>query len=105
MGRKIVSGVFASLLLFVLSTPVFAAGDATAGKDKSTACTSCHGIDGNSSDPNPSIAGMNVGKFTTAMKDYKTGKRNHAMMQMFAKKLSDQDIADLAAYYAAQKAK
>lgn len=100
MGRKIVWCVFTSLMLFLLSSPVFAAGDANAGKDKAAACTSCHGIDGKGSDPNPNIAGMNVGKFTTAMKAYKTGERKHAMMEMFAKKLSDQDIEDLAAYYA-----
>ena len=82
---------------------VFAAGDATAGKEKSATCTSCHGVDGKGSEPNTNIAGMDVGKFTSAMKAYKTGERNHAMMQMFAKKLSDQDVADLAAYYASKK--
>ena len=102
MEKKIVSGVFASLILFLLSNPVFAAGDVVAGKDKSVTCTSCHGVDGKGSDPNPNIKGMDVGKFTTAMKAYKTGERDHAMMQMFAKKLSDQDIDDLAAYYASK---
>ena len=45
---------------------------------------------------------MNIGKFSTAMNEYKSGKRDNAMMQMFAKKLSDKDVEDLAAYYAAK---
>lgn len=102
MGRKTIWGGSVALLFFLLSTPVFAAGDAAAGKEKSAACSSCHGIDGKGSDPNPNIKGMDAGKFTTAMQAYKSGERNHAMMQMFAKKLSDQDIADLAAYYASK---
>ncbi|MCI0505346.1 MAG: c-type cytochrome [Gammaproteobacteria bacterium] len=102
MSKKQVYAVFASVLLFLVSITGFAAGDANAGKDKSAACTSCHGVDGQGSEPNTKIAGMNVGKFKEAMQAYKTGARNNAMMQMFAKKLSDQDIEDLAAYYAAK---
>ena len=102
MSKKRVCCVFVSMALLAVSTAVFAAGDADAGKEKSSACTSCHGVDGQGSDPNTKIAGMSVGKFKAAMQAYKSGERNHAMMQMFAKKLSDQDVDDLAAYYSAK---
>ncbi|WP_455209295.1 c-type cytochrome [Kaarinaea lacus] len=102
MSKKLICGVFASMVLLLLSSVGYAAGDANAGKDKATACTSCHGADGQGSEPNTKIAGMSVGNFKAAMQAYKTGERNNAMMQMFAKKLSDQDVEDLAAYYAAK---
>jgi cytochrome c553 len=102
MSRKFTWSIFVSVVLFVFSSAGFAAGDAAAGKDKAVTCSSCHGIDGKGTKPNPNIAGMNVGKFTTAMKAYKTGERKNPMMGMFAKKLSDKDIEDLAAYFAAK---
>lgn len=102
MSRKIVLCTFASVALLVISSAGYAAGDANAGKDKASACTSCHGVDGQGSEPNTKIAGMSVGNFKKAMQAYKSGERNHAMMQMFAKKLSDQDVEDLAAYYTAK---
>lgn len=103
MNKKLLWSIFLTMGLFLLSGLTLAAGDATAGKDKASACTSCHGVDGKGSEPNTNIAGMNVGKFKTAMNAYKSGERNNAMMQMFAKKLNDQDIEDLAAYYASLK--
>jgi cytochrome c553 len=102
MSKKRVCCVFASMALLVFSSAAFAAGDANAGKEKANACTSCHGVDGQGSEPNTKIAGMSVENFKAAILAYKSGERNHAMMQMFAKKLSDQDIEDLAAYYAAK---
>lgn len=90
-----------SILLIPLSNAIYAAGDAAAGEKKAAACTSCHGIDGKGSPATPSvISGMNIGKFSKSLQAYKTGERKHAMMEMFTKNLSDQDIADLAAYYA-----
>ena len=100
MSRKIACSIFVSMVLLLLSSAGYAAGDANAGKEKSATCTSCHGVDGKGPEPNPNIGGMDVGKFAAAMKAYKTGKKKHAMMEMFSKKLSDQDIEDLAAYYA-----
>ena len=100
MNRKLISIVVASAFLIPLSSAVYA-GDAAAGKEKSTNCSSCHGANGEGSGaPNTKIAGMNVGDFKKAMQAYKSGERKHAMMEMFAKQLSDQDVEDLAAYYA-----
>lgn len=93
----------AAVLLIPLSTGAHAA-DANAGKEKATQCASCHGVNGEGNGtPNTTIAGMDVGKFSKSIKDYKTGARKNAMMEMFAKQLSDQDVENLAAYYAAIK--
>ncbi len=81
-----------------------AAGSAAAGKTKAQACADCHGDDGKGDDKNPSIAGMSVDKFTKAMAEYKAGTRTKSQkMIKEAKKLSDADVADLAAYYATLK--
>jgi cytochrome c553 len=87
---------------FVLAVPALAnaAGDAAAGKDKSSQCTSCHGVDGKGLANNPAIAGKPEGELLKSLMDYKTGANSNMMMGMVTKKLSDEDLADLAAYYA-----
>jgi cytochrome c553 len=85
----------------MLVGPAWAAGDAAAGKDKAAdACADCHGDSGKGDSDTPGIAGMSVADFTKAMKDYQSGAREGKKMAKVAKKLSDEDIADLAAYYA-----
>ena len=82
-----------------------AAGDAEAGKAKAAACAACHGPDGNSIAPNfPKLAGQHADYITKQLSDYKGGDRTDATMNAMAAPLSEQDIADLAAFYAAQKA-
>lgn len=92
--------VISSVFLLTLSGAALAGGDAAAGQQKAAQCSSCHGANGEGSGNNPKIAGMKPAAFIKAMGDYKSGARKHMMMEMFAKKLSDQDSADLAAYYA-----
>jgi len=98
---------FLSLVsIFALTSTglALAAGDAAAGEKKATAqCASCHGANGEGIGENPKISGMDQAKFIKSMNVYKTGEKKHMMMEMFAKKLSDQDNADLAAFYAAKK--
>lgn len=102
MSKKImITGMaFTSAFLLALSTTAFAGGDAAAGEKAAGQCASCHGANGEGVGENPKIAGMDTGAFTKAMNDYKSGARKNMMMEMFAKKLSDKDIADLAAFYA-----
>ncbi len=79
------------------------AGDAEAGKAKSATCAACHGADGNSPAPTfPKIAGQGERYLVKQMKDIRDGRRNVPEMVPFVMGLSDQDIADLAAYYATQ---
>ena len=80
-----------------------AAGDAQAGKAKAAACAGCHGANGQGVAPNPALAGKSEGQLAQAMQDYKSGKRPNAVMKGLVAGLSDQDIANLAAYYASLK--
>jgi len=83
-----------------------AAGDAAAGMKKSQTCAACHGADGNSINPAwPSLAGQHAEYLTKQLKEFKSGKRENAQMSPMAANLSDQDIADLAAYFSSRKIK
>lgn len=95
--------IIASSLLFATAGLAHADGDAAAGKTKSSQCASCHGVTGKGGGPNPPIAGLDKAKFATAIADFKSGKRKNPMMEMMAKKLSDADVADLAAYFSGLK--
>ena len=89
--------VVASTLLF--AAPVMAA-DAAAGKSKSATCVACHGPAGVSVNPMwPNLAGQKDMYLAKQMKDFRDGKRNDPVMAPMAKALSDDDIANLAAYY------
>ena len=78
-----------------------AAGNASAGKEKSATCESCHGADGRGTDPMyPVLAGQYEDYLVHALKAYRAGARQNAVMNGFASQLSDRDIEDLAAWYA-----
>ena len=81
------------------------AGDAQAGKAKSATCAGCHGANGEGMAPNPALAGKSASQLLQAMHDYKSGKRDNAMMKALVAPLSDQDMEGLAAYYASLKSK
>jgi cytochrome c553 len=85
------------------SAVVHAAGDAQAGKTKADSCAGCHGQNGEGTASGPALAGTAEDKFVQAIGEFKAGKRTNAAMRAFARKLSDQDTADLAAYYASLK--
>jgi cytochrome c553 len=81
-------------------------GDAVAAGNKTSMCIGCHGIPGyKASFPNvysvPKIGGQSEKYLVNALHAYKKGERSHPSMKGIAWSLSDQDIADLAAYYAA----
>ena len=83
-----------------------AAGDAAAGQAKSTVCAACHGVDGNSANPEwPSLAGQHESYTVAQLKAFKGGDRVNVLMSAQAMGLSEQDMEDLAAYYAAQTVK
>ena len=76
------------------------AADAKAGRQKITVCQACHGLDGVSKNPEaPNLAGQLEGYIVKALNDYKSGARKNETMNIVAKDLSDQDMADIAAYY------
>jgi cytochrome c553 len=86
-----------------LAASAQAAGDAAAGKAKATACAMCHGPDGAGTQVAPKLAGEDPAKFIQALQDYKSGKRDNAMMKAQVASLTPADMANLAAYYAAAK--
>ena len=94
-------------LIVVLPSFAFAAGDAAAGKAKSAVCAACHGADGISTAPiYPNLKGQKEAYLVSSMKAYKSGQRQGGMSAIMAPQasmLSDDDIANLAAYYASLK--
>ena len=82
----------------------FAGGDAAAGKEKSAACVACHGETGISPAPTfPNIAGQHEDYLYVTLSGYKSGERKNAIMSGIVAALNDQDMKDLAAYFASQE--
>lgn len=76
-------------------------GDIEAGREKSAVCAMCHGQDGISLVPiYPNLAGQKAGYLALQLEAFRRGERVNIAMSSHAQKLSDQDIADLSAYYA-----
>jgi cytochrome c553 len=92
------------LLLIAAPMTLFAKGDAQAGQQKAQVCEACHGATGMSVDPNyPNLAGQYPSYIEQALKDYRAGRRTNAIMAGFAVNLTNQDIEDLAAWFASQE--
>lgn len=78
-------------------------GDATAGQAKAAACGACHGVDGNSSDPQyPKLAGQSEQYIVRQLENFKSGKRQNPIMLGMATPLSEQDMHDVGAYFASK---
>jgi len=83
-----------------------AAGNARAGKTKTTSCASCHGNDGNSIAPMfPKLAGQHASYIAKQLFDFKNHSRADPSMEAMAAPLSEQDIENISAFYATQKIK
>ena len=97
-------------MLIALAAPALAqapAGNADAAKSKISMCTGCHGIPGYKTVyPQvyqvPMITGQQPVYIVNALQAYKSGARSHPSMRGIAQSLSDQDMADLAAYYSSE---
>ena len=90
------------LLVVFISMPLssYAAGDIAAGKLKAATCAACHGAEGISgNDIWPNLAGQKAGYLVKQMKAFRDGDRKDPMMSPMASPLSDDDIANLAAYF------
>lgn len=98
------------LVISLLATVAFAgtvqaAGDVKAGQQKAQACVACHGVNGNATNPVwPKLAGQSAGYILKQLQDFKSGKqRTDPLMAGQVASLSEQDMQDLAAFFAAQK--
>ena len=97
--------VGAALLAAGAASAQAPSGDANRGRERVQMCQGCHGIAGwRTAFPEvyhvPKIAGQHAQYLAAALTAYRSGARNHPSMRAIAASLSDQDIADLAAYYA-----
>lgn len=104
MNRCSLSILLIAGLLTAASTAA-EAGNPARGLELSTVCQACHGEDGNLilEEDYPIIAGQHFNYLVHALRAYRDGDRNHAIMSGFARDLSDQDIRDLAAWYSRQQ--
>ncbi|MCK4841908.1 MAG: cytochrome c4 [Methylococcales bacterium] len=93
-----------ALVFSTAFSSVFAEGNISAGKAKSSNCTSCHGDDGNSMMPTfPKLAGQHAEYIEKQLFAFKNNDRNSPMMAPLAMALSKQSIEDIAAFYASNK--
>lgn len=88
------------LTLALFAGAAWAGGDAAAGEAKAASCAGCHGAAGEGAGDNPPLAGLDCEEHYNMLVAYKDGTREGAMMQMFASQLSEEDMKDIAAYYA-----
>jgi cytochrome c553 len=91
----------AAFLAAVFAAATASAADPAAGKQKVTGmCATCHGVDGIAKVPDaPHLAGENTEYIIRQLKAFKSGERKHEQMSIIAQSLSDDDIANVAAWY------
>ena len=90
-------GVFGVLVLMASTVQ---AADPAAGRKKAQQCQTCHGIDGVGKMPDvPNIGGESADYLVRQLQNFRSGERKHEQMSIIAASLSDEDIADVAAWY------
>ncbi len=96
----------AALGLSIACSAATAAGDTAAGRTKSEACLGCHGIPSyNNTYPTyrvPKLSGQQAEYLVAALKAYRDGQRRHPTMNVQATSMSEQDMADIAAFWQEQ---
>lgn len=99
--KRILTGI--ALFCVGCVSGVAVAGDADKGGEKAQTCVQCHGEAGNKPIANyPKLAGQYRKYLLHSMRAYKSGQRQDPIMTAQMAELSDEDLADLAAYFAAQ---
>ncbi len=107
MPQRLSAALFAAGFVFSIAAPAALAqvsGNASAGKNKNSMCVGCHGVPGyKTAYPEvyhvPLIGGQQPEYIIKALQAYKSGERSHPSMRGIAASLSEQDMADFAAYY------
>ncbi len=106
IGPKLLAGVAVQLML---AAPAWsapgnaAAGDTALGEYLSSECVTCHQLSGAATAGIPAITGMPPEAFLAALMAYKTGIRDNQVMRSIASRLSEEEMAALAAYFAARR--
>jgi cytochrome c553 len=110
MNKRYIPGLLSSLLIAhagsVMAQGASTEGDAVAGRLAAETCLGCHAVEGYfnvyPSYQVPKLGGQQAGYIASALKGYKDGSRKHNTMHANAVNLSDEAIADIAAYFASQ---
>lgn len=101
--KRLLISLASFLVVAAGSSNAFAAGDAAAGEQKAAMCGACHGPDGNSAiAENPKLAGQNAPYTFKQLVDIRDGNRVVVQMTGLLNGMSDQDLEDIAAFYAGQ---
>ena len=96
--------IITTLALTAITGSGLAAGDPAAGQTKSMVCSACHGADGNSSNSDyPSLAGQVPGYIAQQLANFKSGIRINTIMGGMAQTLTEEDMANLDAWYSSQQ--
>jgi len=96
--------ILGSALMITVQAAGVIEGDAVAGEGKAVTCGACHGVDGNTAVPNfPKLAGLGEKYLLKQMKDIRDGRRPVAAMAGQVDNMTDQDLADIAAFYDAKE--
>ena len=98
LSRKLIVAMMFILMLAAGSAQ--AGGDAARGAELAVDCADCHGDDGMGDEDIPAIAGMDAAKHAKALADFKSGAVESEDMVDYVEDLNEQDMADLAAYFA-----
>lgn len=103
MNRLSKLALLTGIMATVTGIPAMAA-DIEAGKKKARSCRTCHGMDGIAKIPiAPHLAGESQVYLETQLKAFRNGKREHEMMTVVAKGMSDEDIANVSKWYSSIK--
>lgn len=103
-GRRLrrLLGLLAGIAAGCFGGPAWADGDIAQGRMVASQCSVCHGLDGMAKQPDaPNIGGESVFYLERQLELFRSGERTHEQMSIIAQGLSDDDIANVAAYYAA----
>ena len=97
--------LLSAVCVFLAQASTAADGSADEGESKATPCVACHGVGGNSANPVwPNLAGQHAQYTRKQLEAFKSGARQDPLMSPMAASLTEDDMADLAAYYAEQTA-
>jgi len=103
MKRTRLISTLVGIGILLVSATAAAAGNAQTGSAKSMFCSGCHGVDGNVAYVSARMAGQSTQRLVQSMMDFKAGRRFHPVMNILSMGLTQQDIDDLAMFYATQK--
>jgi cytochrome c553 len=104
-GKTIIAALVGSLVLPLVAGNVQAKGNVQRGANLTTNCIECHGMDGKGNFETPPIAGLKQSYILERLKGFKSGKikTTDGIMHLYSEDLSEQEMQDLAAYWASRK--